>query len=96
MNRDQKIIYCINNNNYAIDNELGKIYRYRKNKGEYIEVKPSNINGYKQVILFGGRHTGVKISAYVHRIIYLCYYWKINHNINHIDGNPENNALKNL
>ena len=97
MNKHELILNCLNSGRYKVL-QSGEILRYRKNKQCYLPISKNNINGYKQIVLFNGRNTGLKVSTYLHIAIYLYFngLYDINLHIDHIDGDKTNNCLTNL
>jgi len=80
------------NNEYGISND-GKVFTYKQGKDR--ELSQHYHKGYKRVFLFKG---DVRKSYFVHRLVAEAFIKnsKDKPQVNHKDGNKENNNVKNL
>ena len=79
---------------YKVDT-LGCVWRWDFTKRKWFIMKPSNLNGYKQVNL---TTDGKRKGLLVHRLVALAFIPQVDgkEHVNHIDGNKANNVVSNL
>ena len=76
--------------NYEVSN-YGNVRNIKTNR----VLKPDDLRGYKKVLLY---NNGFKKKFQIHRLVAICFIENKQNKpcVNHIDGNPSNNNVKNL
>lgn len=82
---------------YEIDCINALVYANRKRGQVLLKTNPLP-SKYRQIVLFKGRRTGVKVIVYLHELIYMAWHgmYDPSYDICHEDNNNENNGIYNL
>lgn len=82
---------------YEVDGVNALVYANRK-RGKVLLKVNTLPTGYKQIVLFKGRNTGVKCILYLHQLVWLSVndMYDETMTIDHIDGYKDNNGITNL
>lgn len=85
---------------YKVNPDTGDIYYFKKHDNTWNIKGYSDINGYRQYILYNGKRgkKNIKLSVYGHIIVYINEFglYPEGYHIDHLDNNRANNALYNL
>lgn len=78
------------NTDYLVFSD-GSVWSEKRDK----KLKPSLTNGYLHVVLI---HLGDRLTVNIHRMVAECFILNPNNlpQVNHIDGNKQNNRIENL
>ncbi len=97
LSKQQKVLECLASGYYEVDTVNAKVYSIRK-RGKTLLKTNLLPTEYRQITLFSGRGTGVKVIIYLHELVYIAKHGMYDETmqIDHADRNKSNNAGYNL